>query len=127
LSRAQRVVAYLMVAAYGVAALIGFWPVYANVFGDPSYYCGSGFIHHQHHWVVDSKAMANERFGGEDTATGNPRRVCPDKILNNRDLALLIAAFTTVVGVLALGLLNQPQDRSTQAISASMRLRRSTR
>jgi hypothetical protein len=127
LSRVQRVVAYLMIAFLGVAALIGFWPVYANVYGDPSYYCGSGFIHHQHHWVRDSKAMANERFGGEDTATGNARKVCPDKILNNRDLALLITAITLVVGLLALGLLNQPQDRSTQAISASMRLRRSTR
>lgn len=127
MSRAQRVVAYLVVAVLGGAALLGFWPVYANVLGDPSYYCGSGFIHHQHHWVVDSKLMANERFSGEDTAAGTPRKVCPDKILDNRDLALLIAAITLVVGVLALGLLNQTQDRSTQAISASMRLRRSMR
>lgn len=127
MSRSQRVVAYLMVAFLGIAALIGFWPVYANVTGDPSYYCGSGFVHHQHHWVVDGKAMANQRFSGEDTGTGTPRKACPDKILNNRDLSLLIAAITLVVGLLALGLLNQPQDRSTQAISASMRLRRSTR
>ena len=127
MSSAQRVVAYLMVGVFGVAALIGFWPVYANVLGDPSYYCGSGFIHHQRHWVVDSKVMKNERFSGNRIATGTPRQACPSKILGNRDLAVMIAALTLIAGLLALALLNEPQDRSTQAIWASMRLRRSTR
>jgi hypothetical protein len=126
LSRVQRLVAYLMVAGLGAAALIGFWPVYANVVGDPSYYCGSGFVHHQHHWVVDGKLMANERFGGTDTS-GTPRKDCPSKIIQNRDLALLVAALTVVVGVLALALFAERQDRGTQAISASMRLRSSRR
>jgi hypothetical protein len=100
--------------------------VYANVVGDPSYYCGTGFIHHQHHWVVDGKLMANQRFSGTD-ATGTPRRACPNKILDNRDLALLITALTVVIGVLALALLAERQDRSTQAIFASMRVRASRR
>jgi hypothetical protein len=126
LSRAQRFVAYLMVAGFGVAALIGFWPVYANVVGDPSYYCGSGFVHHQHHWVVDGKLMANQRFSGTDKS-GTPRKACPSKVLDNRDLALLIAALTVAGGVLALALFAERQDRSTQAISASMRLRSSRR
>lgn len=124
MSRVQRLVAYLMVAGFGVAALIGFWPVYANVVGDPSYYCGNGFIHHQHHWVVDGKLMAHERFTGTDKS-GTPRKVCPGKIIANRDLALLIAALTVVIGILALALFAERQDRGTQAISASMRLRRS--
>jgi hypothetical protein len=115
-----------MVAGLGAAALIGFWPVYVSVVGNPSYYCGSGFVHHQHHWVVDGKLMANQRFGGTDTS-GTPRKDCPGKIIHNRDLALLVAALTVVIGVLGLALFAERQDRSTQAVSASMRLRRSTR
>jgi hypothetical protein len=115
-----------MVAGFAAAALIGFWPVHANVVGNPSYYCGSGFVHHQHHWVVDGELMVNQRFTGTDVS-GTPRKDCPNKILENRDLALLVAALTVVVGVLGLALFAERQDRSTQAISASMRLRRSTR
>jgi hypothetical protein len=115
-----------MVAGFAAAALIGFWPVYTNVVGDPSYYCGSGFIHHQRHWVVDGKLMVNQRFGGTDKS-GTPRKDCPSKVLENRDLALMVAALTVVIGVLALALLAERQDRSTQAISASMRLRSSRR
>jgi hypothetical protein len=124
LSRVQRVVVYLMIAGGAVAVLIGFWPVKADVVGDASYSCGSGFLHSQHTWVVDSRFLINERVGGEGgVLAGTPRTVCPDKVLNNRDLALWIGGFVFVFGCLTLALTATPQNRSSQAIFATQRLR----
>jgi hypothetical protein len=127
MSRVQRVVVYLMIAGGAVAILIGFWPVRVDVVGDASYYCGSGFVHSQHTWVRDGRALINERSGTLGEGNGLPRTVCPDKILNNRDLALWIGGFVVVFGVLILALTARPQSRSTQAILASQRLRSSQR
>jgi disulfide bond formation protein DsbB len=127
MSRVQRAVVYLMIAGFTVALLIGFWPVKVNVSGDASYSCGSGFIHSQHTWIVDSRTLADQRTGGLQGATGTPKHVCPNKIFNNRDLALWIASFVLVFGFLILALTARPQDRSSQAIFASMRLRGSKR
>jgi hypothetical protein len=128
MSRVQRAVVYLMIAGVAVAVLIGFWPVTANVVGDASYSCGSGFLHSQHTWVVDSRVLVNERVDAlSDAGVGTPRNVCPDKILNNRDLALWIAGFVLVFGFLTLALTATPQNRSSQAIFATQRLRSSKR
>lgn len=127
MSRVQRAVVYLMVAGVAIALLIGFWPVKADVIGDASYSCGSGFIHSQRTWVVDSRFLVDQRSGALVGASGTPRTVCPDKILNHRDLALWIAGFVLVFGFLTLAMTQAPQDRSSQAIFASMRLRGSKR
>ena len=110
-----------MVGFFALALIIGFWPVQANVFGSPSYSCGSGFIHSGHRWKVDSAASTNERIG--DTATGTPSQVCPNKIYGRRDFALLVAGFALVVGLLTLVLIQNPQDRTSVALQASMRVR----
>ena len=127
MSRVQRAVVYLMIAGFTVALLIGFWPVKANVIGDASYSCGSGFIHSQHTWIVATHALVDERTGALQAATGTPKNVCPDKVYNNRDLALWIAGFVLVFGCLILALTARPQDRSSQALFASMKLRSSKR
>ena len=127
MSRVQRVVVYLMIAGGAIAVLIGFWPVRGNVVGDASYYCGSGFLHSQHTWVKDGKVLVNERTGSLGEGNGLPRDVCPDKILNNRDLALWIGGFVAVFGVLVLALTARPQSRSSQAIFATQRMRSSKR
>ena len=122
LSRAQRNVVYAMAAFFALAIVIGFWPVNASVFGDPSYSCGSGFVHSGHQWKVDSASLRDERTAN-DTATGAPTDVCPNKIYGRRDFALLVIGFAVVVGLLTLVLLQNPQDRSSSALQASMRVR----
>jgi hypothetical protein len=112
-----------MSAAIALALLIGFWPVHANVNGVPSYSCGSGFIHNSNKWKTDSQLLQNSASGGEE-APGTPSEVCPDKVLNRRDWALLIGAFAVVPGGLALALHQGEQDRTSRAISASIRIRR---
>ncbi len=123
LSRGQRTVVYLVTFAIALALAIGFWPVRADVFGDASYNCGSGFIHNSRHWIIDSQTLSNERLAN-GTATGTPRVVCPSKVLDHRDWALLLGAFALVLGVPALALMQGEQDRTSRAIFASMRIRR---
>jgi len=122
LSRGQRTVVYLVTAAIALALAIGFWPVHANVNGEPSYACGSGFIHNSRQWKLDSETLRDERTGNA-AATGTPSEVCPGKVLNHRDWALLLGAFALVLGVPALALMQGQQDRTSRAIFASMRIR----
>jgi hypothetical protein len=106
-----------------VALVIGFWPVNVTVYGDPSYNCGSGFVHSRHDWRVDSLFSENARTG-DDPATGTPARVCPNAVYGRRDLALLIGGVTIVLGVLLLALTAPRESRSDRAVLASMRLRK---
>jgi len=126
LSRTQRNVVYAMAAFFALALAIGLWPVHADVFGAPSYSCGSGFIHSSHRWRVDSASLSNERVPN-DTGQGTPSQVCPNKVYGRRDFALLVGSFALVVGVLALVLMQNPPDRSRVALQASMRVRDSAR
>ena len=96
--------------------------MHAAVFGAPSYSCGSGFVHSGHQWKIDSATSSNARTGAE-AATGTPTDVCPDKVYGRRDFALLVVGFAVVVGLLTLVLIQGPQDRSSSALQASMRLR----
>ena len=121
LSSTQRTVVYVMAGFFALALIIGFWPVHANVFGSPSYSCGSGFVHSGHRWKVDSASSSNERIG--DTATGTPSQVCPNKVYGRREFALLVLGFALVVGLLTLVLIQNPEDRSNVALQASMRVR----
>ena len=122
LSQVQRWVVYAVGTAIVLALALGFWPVNAAVFGNPSYSCGSGFVHSGHHWKVDSAGSANARTVGD--GGGTPSQVCPSKIYNRRDEAILLIAFALVAGVLTFALTQGPQDRTTSAIYASMRLRK---
>ena len=126
LSPAQRNVVYAMAAFFALALAIGLWPVHADVFGAPSYSCGSGFIRSSHRWRVDSATLANERVGN-DTGQGTPSQLCPNKVDSRRDFALLVGSFALVVGLLTLVLIQHPQDRSASALQASMRVRGSAR
>ena len=119
----QRVVGYLMAAGVAIALIIGFWPVHVSVYGNPSYSCGSGFVHSRAHWRDDSLASFNSRTA-DDAATGTPKMVCPASVYDRRDLALLIGGTTIVAGVLLLALTAPREDRRDRAALASMRLRR---
>lgn len=101
----------LVIAGILVALGIGLWPVQANVFGDASYSCGSGFVHSTRDWNVDSRTLRFERVATQ-TATGPPSTVCPDKIGSRRDLALLVLAFSLALGLIAQILLERPRARS---------------
>ena len=100
-----------MVVAVVVALVIGLWPVHANVIGDASYSCGSGFLHSTHDWNVDSTALEFQRTS-TDTGTGLPASVCPDKVDSRRDLALLLAAFSLAIGLLSFLFLDRPREPS---------------
>ena len=100
-----------MIAGILVALGIGLWPVEANVFGDASYSCGSGFVHSTHDWNVDSQTLRFERLATY-TATGTPSTVCPDKVDSRRDLALLVLAFSLALGLIAQILLERPRTRN---------------
>jgi hypothetical protein len=108
---AQRVVVILMAVGIVVALGIGLWPVNADVFGDASYSCGSGFIHSTHNWNVDSRTLEFQRTGDE-VATGLPSTVCPNKVESRRDLALLVAAFSLALGLIAEILLERPRGQA---------------
>jgi len=115
-----------------VALVIGLWPIHANVFGNSSYSCGSGFLHSNHTWNVDSTKLEFQR-SATDTATSLPASACPDKVENRRDLALLLMAFSLAIGLIAelmLGRPGEPTFRSTlfanrrRTVRAPMPLRR---
>ena len=53
--------------------------------------------------------------------------MCPNKVYNYRDWALLIGAFALVLGIPTLLLMQSPQDRTSRAIFASMRVRSDNR
>jgi hypothetical protein len=97
-----------MVVAVVVAAAIGLWPVHVNVQGDSSYSCGSGFVHSSHNWNVDSAALEFQKTSTL-TATGLPSIVCPDKVDNRRDLALLVMGFSLAIGLLCMLFLDRPR------------------
>ena len=107
--RAQRLVAAAMIAVVVAALVIGLWPVHANVFGNSSYSCGSGFFHSHHTWVVDSTALEFQR-SATDTATSLPTSACPDKVFNRRDLALFLMAFSLAIGLIAEVILRRPGE-----------------
>jgi hypothetical protein len=100
-----------MLAGIVVALTVGFWPVQANVFGDATYSCGSGFVHSTHDWNVDSTAFEFQRTGA-DTATGLPASLCPDKVDSRRDLALLVLAFSLAIGLLSVLFLDRARERN---------------
>jgi len=108
---AQRVAMFLLTAAIVVALGIGFWPVTANVYGNPSYSCGSGFLHSSHRWNIDTQTSSDSRIA-TSTATGTPSAMCPNKVANRRDLALLVVAFGLALGIVAQILLERPRERS---------------
>jgi hypothetical protein len=122
-----------MIGVVVVALGIGLWPVQANVFGDASYSCGSGFLHSTHDWNVDSNALQYERTG-DDAGTSLPTSACPNKVDSRRDLALLLMAFSLAIGLIAQVLLDrrrQPNfgttlfaNRRRSSIRAAMPVRR---
>lgn len=108
---AQRAVVILMTASIVVALGIGFWPVKADVFGDASYSCGSGFLHSSHDWARDSQNLQFDRLA-TDNATGTPSAVCPIKVYSRRDYALLVVAFGLALGIIAQIVLERPRARN---------------
>jgi hypothetical protein len=119
----QRVVMYLMIAGVAIAVMIGFWPVHVAVFGEPSYSCGSGFVHSRQDWRRDS-VISRSSLTADDTATGTPSQVCPDAVFDRRDLALLIGGVSLVGGFLLIALTAPTLDRRDRAALASIRLRK---
>jgi hypothetical protein len=103
---AKRLVVVGMIGVLVVALVIGLWPVHANVFGDASYSCGSGFLHSTHDWNRDSAALEFQRIG-DDAATSLPNQACPNKVESRRDLALLLMGFALALGLIAEVLLDR--------------------
>ena len=117
----RRVVVYLTIVAVAVSLAIGFWPVHANVFGNPSYDCGSGFVHNNgNRYNIDSASLKDQRTA-TDTATGTPSQLCPDKVHNRRDLALWVGITGIVWGGLGLAFTSGPRDRVSRAMFGAMR------
>lgn len=111
-----------MIGAVVVALAIGLWPVQANVFGDPTYSCGSGFIHNTKDWNVDSTTLQNQRTA-TDNATGLPASICPDKVDSRRDLALLLMAFSLAIGMLYALVANRSGERNFRSTMYANRRR----
>jgi hypothetical protein len=106
---ARRVVVIAMGVAIVVALGIGLWPVNVDVSGNASYSCGSGFFHSTHAWTQDSLDLQFQRVGTDDT-TGLPSTVCPNRVYNRRDLALLVVAFSLALGLIAQILIERPRE-----------------
>lgn len=118
----RRVVVYLAIVGVGVSLFIGFWPVNANVYGDPSYSCGSGFVHNNsNQWNVDSASLQFQRTA-TDTATGTPSQVCPDIVHNRRNLAVFVMVSASVVGWLGVVFTAGRRSRMSRALLGSIRV-----
>jgi len=79
-----------------LGVLIGFWPVSVTVVGDVPYSCGSGFVHSQHTWKVDTRSMAGQlQSGGRSRVT--PKRACPSRIYAHRDLGYALIAWSAAL------------------------------
>jgi hypothetical protein len=100
-----------MALGFAAALVIGLWPVHANVFGNSTYSCGSGFVHSAHTWNVDSSALQFQRVG-DSTASGLPAGICPDKIESRKDLSLLLLAISLAIGLLFTLLFVRPRERN---------------
>jgi hypothetical protein len=121
--RAQRVVVIIVTAGVLAALGIGLWPVHADVYGEASYSCGSGFLHSAHRWSDDSQTLTFERTA-TDNATGTPSQLCPDKVFNRRDLALLVVAFSLAVGLIGQIVVERPRTRGYRSSLFTNRSRR---
>ena len=122
LVRETRIVVYLMIGAVGVSLFVGFVPLYANVYGNPSYNCGSGFVHNNgDQWNIDSQSLVYQRTA-TDTATGTPSQVCPNKVHNMRDWAVFILVMAIVIGWLNVVFTAGPRDRISRAMFGSPRV-----
>jgi len=115
-----------MIVVVVIALVIGLWPVHADVYGDASYSCGSGFIHSTHDWNVDSTALEFQR-NANDTGTSLPASACPDKVENRRDLALLLMAFGLAIGLIAQLTLDRPREPNFASTFFANRRRGSAR
>jgi hypothetical protein len=115
-----------MIAGVAIALVIGLWPVQADVYGDASYSCGSGFLHSTHDWNVDSTALEFQR-NADDTGTSLPASACPDKVENRRDLALLLMAFSLAIGFIAGLMLDRPRQPNVASTFFANRRRGSAR
>jgi hypothetical protein len=120
----QRVVTYLMIAGIAIALAIGFWPVRTAVWGNPSYDCGSGFVHSRQDWREDSPESRSSRTATDDESLGTPAQICPTVVYDRRDLALLIGGVSLAGGFLAIALTAPALDRRDTAALASLRLRK---
>ena len=120
--RETRIVVYLAIAVVGLSLVIGFWPVYANVDGNASYNCGSGFVHNNgNQWNIDSQSLVYQRTAA-DTATGTPSQVCPDKVHHQRDLAVFIMVIAILIGWLNVVFTAGPRDRTSRAMFGTPRV-----
>ena len=118
MQRFRRWILYLAIGGVAASLWIGFWPVNARVYGDPTYSCGSGFVHNNaSQWSNDSERLRNERLAN-DTAKGTPSQVCPDKVHSRRNWAIVVAIAAIVVGWLALVFTSGPRDRVSRAMSS---------
>lgn len=112
----RRIAVYLAVLGVGVSLYIGFWPAYADVYGNPSYNCGSGFVHNNgNQYNIDSASSRYERTAA-DTATGTPSQVCPDIVHNRRDLAVFVMVSSIVIGWLAVVFTAGRRTRRSRAL-----------
>jgi hypothetical protein len=110
-SLVRNLVVATMVVGFAAALIIGLWPVHANVFGDSTYSCGNGFLHSAHDWNVDSNALQFQR-SADETATGLPATICPDKVNSRKDLSLLVMAISLAIGLLFTLLFTRPRERT---------------
>jgi hypothetical protein len=115
-----------MGAGMVAAIVVGFWPVQANVFSDSTYSCGSGFIHSVHTWNVDSTSFEFQR-SADETATGLPASLCPNKVDSRRDIALLLLAVSLAIGLLSTVFFVRPRERNFGSTMFANRRRISVR
>lgn len=70
-----------------------------TVVGNSSYSCGSGFVHSQHTWQVDSNVLASDPGGPVDLSLTYPETACFDKVYARRDLALVLGTVAVIGAV----------------------------
>jgi hypothetical protein len=91
----QKVLAAIAVLLLVAAVVIGFSDRSVAVAGGAEYSCGSGFVHSQQTWKVDSVGLQAGR---------TPASACPAPVHRYRNLAIVLGVLGILTAVIVFGM-----------------------
>lgn len=91
----EKVLATIAVLLLVATVVIGFSERSVIITGGVEYSCGSGFVHSQQTWKVDSQGL---------NARPTPSSACPSPVYRYRNLAIVFGVLAVLSAVIVFGL-----------------------
>ena len=91
----EKVLAAIAVLLLVATVVLGFSQQTVTTTGGVEYSCGSGFIHSQHTWKVDSQGLS---------AKPTPTSACPAPVYRYRNLAIVLGVLGILTAVIVFGM-----------------------